>query len=243
MATRNVSDPRELLRAGRWFRDLPASFQDALVSMASLRKVGTGEVLFSRGQPFDAMYAVLKGRLRAVGLDVDGREALLAVLAPPSWVGEIPLFDGLPRTHDLIAEVPSVVACVPAQPLLAHLEAEPRHWRDLGALLTHKLRLAFTAIEDGILLSTRQKIARRLLLIAEGYGQWTDRSYPLVEVSQEVLATMVSSSRQTVNAELRKLEEEGLVEQAYGSVKIRDFDELRKVAQATTQEIQLKPRR
>ncbi|MGO8998287.1 MAG: Crp/Fnr family transcriptional regulator [Polyangiaceae bacterium] len=203
MAGKKVADYRELLRAGRWFRGLPPAFQDAIVSMASLRRVVAREVLFSRGEPCTGMFGVLEGKLRASGTDGDGHEALLTIVEPPGWVGEIPLFDGLPRTHDLTADGPSLVVHVPAAPLLAFLDAEPRYWRDFSALLTAKLRLAFIAIEDGVLSSIGERVARRLVMIADGYGQWTDRTYPLVDVSQETLATMVSSSRQTVNQVLR----------------------------------------
>ena len=243
MAARRVADYRELLRAGRWFRGLPTPFQDAILSMGTLRKVAARQVLFARGEACDAMYAVLEGKLRASGTDADGREALLTVVEPPGWVGEIPFFDGIARTHDLVAEIPSLVLRVGAEPLLAFLDAEPRYWRDFAVLLAGKLRLAFVAIEDGVLLTIRQKIARRLVWIADGYGQWTDRTYPLVEVSQEMLATMVSTSRQTVNQELRKLEAEQIERVAYGSVEIRDLEALRWVSRGATKEIPIKPPR
>jgi CRP/FNR family transcriptional regulator, cyclic AMP receptor protein len=237
VAAKRVADYRELLRAGRWFRGLPAPFQDALVSMARLRKVATRELLFSRGQPCDAMYAVLEGKLRAYGTDAEGRQALLTIVEPPGWVGEIPFFDGIPRTHDLTADVPSLVAHVPADALLAFLDAEPRYWRDFALLLTAKLRLAFVALEDGVLSTLRQKIARRLVWIADGYGQWTDRTYPLIDLSQETLATMLSTSRQTINRELRKLEIDGVVGLSYGGVEIKDLEGLRALAAGAAREI------
>jgi CRP-like cAMP-binding protein len=240
MGQKRVADYRELLRAGRWFRGLPVPFQDALLSMATLRSVVPREVLFSRGEPGTAMYGVVDGKLRASGTDGEGKEALLTIVEPPGWVGEIPFFDGLPRTHDLIADAPSLLVQVPATPLLAFLDAEPRYWRDFSALLTAKLRLAFIAIEDGVLSSIGERVARRLVMIADGYGQWTDRTYPLIDVSQETLATMVSSSRQTVNQVLRKLETEGLVRLAYGGVEVKDLEGLRRAAKGNRDPIPTK---
>ena len=49
MARKRVADYRELLRAGRWFRGLPQTLQDALVTMSVLKSVRAGTVLFSRG--------------------------------------------------------------------------------------------------------------------------------------------------------------------------------------------------
>jgi CRP/FNR family transcriptional regulator, cyclic AMP receptor protein len=228
MPSKRVADYRELLRAGRWFRGLPQPFQDALVAMATLREVRPGNVLFARGDESNGMFAVLEGQLRACGVDDDGKQALLTVVEPPSWVGEIPLFDGLPRTHDLVADSEGLVVHVPQQPLLAFLDREPGCWRHLALLLTAKLRLAFASMEDAQRLPLGARVTRRLVLIAEGYGEWSDRSAREVGVSQETLAAMLSTSRQTVNQVLKGLEASGLVKLQYGRVEIVDLDGLRK---------------
>jgi CRP/FNR family cyclic AMP-dependent transcriptional regulator len=228
MARKRVADYRELLRAGRWFRALPEAFQDALVSIGVLREVHPANVLFARGHASNGMFGVLEGQLRASGTDDDGRLALLTIVEPPTWVGEIPLFDGLPRTHDLIAETDALVVHVPQEPLVALLEREPRYWRDMALLLTAKLRLAFTSMEDSQLLPIAARVTHRLVLIAEGYGEWSDGSTRQVGVSQETLATMLSTSRQTVNQVLKKLEAQGLVRLQYGRVEIVDLKGLRK---------------
>ena len=48
-------------------------------------------------------------------------------------------------------------------------------------------------------------------MIAEGYGQWSDGSARDVGLSQETLATMLATSRQTVNGVLQGLAAKGLV--------------------------------
>ncbi|HEY6463052.1 MAG TPA: Crp/Fnr family transcriptional regulator [Polyangiaceae bacterium] len=233
MPSKRVADYRELLRAGRWFRALPPAFQDALVAMAHLREVRPGNVLFARGEDSNGMFGVLEGQLRACSLDDHGKQALLTVVEPPSWVGEIPLFDRLPRTHDLVADTDGLVVHVPQEPLLAFLEREPAHWRDLALLLTAKLRLAFTSMEETQLLPIASRVTHRLVLIAEGYGEWSDRSARQVGVSQETLAAMLSTSRQTVNQVLKALEARGLVALRYGRVEIVDLPGLRDALQTT----------
>jgi CRP-like cAMP-binding protein len=233
MPSKRVADYRELLRAGRWFRGLPQPFQDALVAMGVLREVRPGNVLFARGDASNGMFAVLEGQLRACGMDDDGKQALLTVVEPPSWVGEIPLFDGLPRTHDLVADTEGRVVHVPQQPLLAFLEREPRYWRDLALLVTAKLRLAFTSMEDAQRLPLAARVTHRLVLIAEGYGEWSDRSAREVGVSQETLAAMLSTSRQTVNQVLKALEASGFVKLEYGRVEIVDLEGLREKLRKT----------
>jgi CRP-like cAMP-binding protein len=197
--------------------------------MSHLREVVAREVVFARGSPSAEIFAVLQGKLRVSGSG-GGKEAVLTIVEPPGWVGEVAFLDGNPRSHDVTAEVDSLLVHVPAGPLLAFLDAHPRHWRDLSSLVTAKLRLALIALEDAALSTPRERVARRLVLIADGYGQWTDRTYPLVDISQETLATMVSSSRQTVNQVLRKLEADGLVKLVYAGVEVVDLEGLRAAA-------------
>ena len=65
--------------------------------------------------------------------------------------------------------------------------------------------------------------------MAEGYGERTHLSRT-VEVSQEQLAMMVSTSRQTANHLLKELESRGLIRLQYGSIEILDLEGLRNYA-------------
>ena len=84
------------LNAGRWFAQLPREFAQALLHMAKLRTLQTGDVLFLRDSPPCGLYALVSGAVRISGQSGqrnEGREALLIVLTPPQWFGEISVFD------------------------------------------------------------------------------------------------------------------------------------------------------
>lgn len=230
MPPRSPKEYKELLRSGRWFRSIPGELQDALLAAAQLRSLAAGELLFARGDPPDGLYAVVDGAMRVSGFAGTGKEALLSLLEPPTWFGEVSVFDGLPRTHDALAErATTLVHVAPAwlDPLLA---AEPRLWRELGRLLASKTRLAFLMIEDVALAPPPVRLARRLVLMTEGYGEWYDRTRRVLSVRQEQLALMLNVSRQTANQLLKELEGRGLVRLAYGEIEITDLDGLRAVA-------------
>jgi CRP-like cAMP-binding protein len=230
VAARTAKEYRELLRSGRWFAGLPDALQARLVDGAVLRSLRARQPLFARGDDADGLYAVLDGSIRVSGSSPSGREALLTLLEPPSWFGEISIFDGAPRTHDAVAESDALVLHVPKPALDAILDDEPRWWRELGLLLTAKLRLAFTAMEDMALLPIAVRLARRIALMAEGYGE-REHQRRAVEVSQEQLAQMLSTSRQTANQLLKELEARGLIRLSYGTIEILDLDGLRRAGE------------
>ena len=230
MPPMTAKEYKELLRSGRWFRSIPGDLQDALLGAAVLKRLAAGELLFSRGDPPGGLYAVVDGAMRVSGFAGTGKEALLSLLEPPTWFGEVSVFDGLLRTHDAVAEKPATLVHVAPEWLDPLMAAEPRLWRELGRLLASKTRLAFLMIEDVALAPAAVRLARRLVLMTEGYGEWYDRTRRVLSVRQEQLALMLNVSRQTANQLLKELEGKGMVRLAYGEIEIVDLDGLRQVA-------------
>lgn len=225
-----VTDYTALLRTGSWFQALDTALQDRLLALAQLRRLHAGQRLFARGDAPDGVYCVLEGAMRVGGLSEAGKEAVLALVEPPHWFGEISLVDGRPRTHDAWAEGGVTLLHVPQQALLELLAAQPVHWRAFGLLLTHKLRLTFTAMEETALLPADARLARRLLTMAEGYGDWKDRNRRILHVPQEQLALMLSLSRQTVNQILKQFEARQALRLSRGGIEIVDIAKLRELA-------------
>ncbi len=220
MVSRN--DWHRIAMAGSWFAGLPATFARALLTQAEPISLAAGQRLFARGEAPDGLYGVLRGVIRVTAITTSGQEALLAMLEPPQWFGEIAVFDGAPRTHDAWAQEDCELLRIPQAALLAELAERPQHWRDLGLLMTQKLRLTFSSVEELALLPPTRRVAGRLLLMAEGYGTWTGRSKRVLQVSQEQLGLMLALSRQTVNQSLRELESRGCIQRNRASIELID---------------------
>lgn len=231
MTDKTPNDYRQLLETGRWFKKLPERFKDALLAAGALRTLARGERLFSRGDPPGGIYAVLDGAVAVSGVAEGGKEALLIISEPPSWFGEIAVFDGRPRTHDAAADGgTALLLWVPQDALVELLASEPTWWRELALLMASKLRLAFLAMEENALYPAATRLARRLVMIAERYGEWQHVTSRVLDVRQEQLAMMLSISRQTANQVLKDLEADGVIALSYGEIEIRDLDALRRRA-------------
>jgi CRP-like cAMP-binding protein len=218
-----------LLRTGHWFSHLPPALQNELLNSATLRRLQAGERLFNRGDQPCGLYAVVEGAMRVGAVSVNGKEALLTLVEPPYWFGEISLFDGQPRTHDAFAEGPTVLLHVPQPALTALLQRQPAYWRDFALLMSQKLRLAFIALEQISLLPAAPRLAQRLLMIADNYGEGDPRR--VLHLAQEQLALMLAISRQTTNQILNDLQAQGIVHLTYGEIEIVDIERLRGMAQ------------
>jgi CRP-like cAMP-binding protein len=218
-----------LLERSAWFRSAPAAMQAELIETGRVEHLAAGQRLFTRGDSDDGLYCVLDGLMRIGAASAEGKEALLAVIEPVNWFGEIALFDNRPRTHNAYAERDSALFHVPRAALAALLERTPAYWHVFGLLLTQKLRLAFDAIEDAALLPAAQRVARRLLLMAGGYGE-PGALRRVLKVPQEDLAMMLALSRQTINQVLKQFETQGALKLGYAEIEITDLRKLGELA-------------
>ena len=219
-------DYRDLLRSGRWFAALPDELQAQLLDAAAAYTAAAGERIVSRGDGPSGLHAVVDGAVRVSRHTEAGREVLHMMIEPPSWFGELSVIDGLPRPQDTTADVDTTLLHVPQRALDAILTAEPRYWRHIALLVAQRLRLAMLALEDVVHVPPRVRLARRLAMMIEGYGDHTHQRRT-VELRQEQLAAMLNVSRQTANQLLKELESLGMVKLAYGEVEIIDADALR----------------
>jgi CRP-like cAMP-binding protein len=96
--------------------------------------------------------------------------------------------------------------------------------------MSQKLRLTFIALEEISLLPAAPRLARRLLLMAENYGEASDPR-PVIHLAQEQLALMLALSRQTTNQILKELEAQGILRLSYAEIEILDLQRLRQAAQ------------
>lgn len=218
---------KPVLSSSAWFSELPDYLQDAMFANMRLKHLMAGQQLHAKGEEGVGFYGVCEGRLRVVTVGVDGREMLFALLGPGTWFGEISMFDDLPRTHDNFCETPCTVAIIQKHAFKALLANYPEFYPHFARLLCTRVRSAFQFIDSSAGLSLKHQLVKRLLMLTTSYGQHLPRHTAItLSLSQESLAQMINSSRQTVNQLLRELQKEGLVKLHYGKITIPDPDSL-----------------
>jgi CRP/FNR family cyclic AMP-dependent transcriptional regulator len=220
----------QALLSDPWFRTCPASLQEAVLAHSVLRPLQPGVSLFERGTPAEGLCCVVAGALRIGAVRADGSESMLAYLEPYQWFGEISLIDGLPRTHDAVADGATSVLVVSREGLLERLAAEPALWRDIARLACSKLRTVFDVLDEVGQLPLEQRLGRRLWMLAQGYGTRSDAPRRSIRLAQEQLALMLGVSRQSAHKALHALETRGLIRVHYGEIELVDLDGLRQAA-------------
>ncbi|MBD2858666.1 Crp/Fnr family transcriptional regulator [Spongiibacter sp. KMU-158] len=227
-----MSNKRDILLGSPLLAGLPETAIEPLLEVAKLKKLVDGQLLYSQGEAGEAMYGVLSGSIRLYNRSEQGRELLVMQVERGDWIGEVSLFDGLPRSHDACAQGPCEVLVLAKADLDALLEKEPAMYRHFIPMLCRKLRMALSYVENVALYSLPERLARRLLELTEFYGE-DDGEQGLritLHLPQEDLAKMLAVTRQAVSRELKRLESEGLIRLAYGKLWVLDQAGLQKLA-------------
>lgn len=219
-----------LLKNNWWFSQFDHELQQLMLEHAQLIEYGKEQLIFSKADQFDGIYAVIDGAVRLAHIDVEGREAVTVIADPIMWFGEISLIDQQPRSHHAITIKKSKILKISRLGLDLILEQYPKFWFYLAQLVSHKLRYAFMELVSIQTQPLIQRLAQRLIFILNGYGNLKEIEKNTINLSQEQLAQMLVCSRQTINQELQHLEKLGAIKIAFKKIEVINLNQLKALA-------------
>ncbi len=227
----DVDALRNALQHDAWFSSCSSELQDALLVHGRQRKLEPGEALYRQGDaPVQGLYCVLDGAVCIGNSTSGGAASMVVYLEPFHWFGDVGLIDGLARQQDAFVDGPTTVLCVAQRPMSDWLASHPSHWRDIARLSAYKLRVAYQVIAfPGPL---HQRLALRLWWMAHGFGSRLAESATHIKVSQIILAQLLGTSRQSINAALRELETRELIRLQHRSIDVLNLPALLRHANA-----------
>jgi len=183
-------------------------------------------VLFSPGDPCDAIFFIEKGRVRVTRLSPEGKTVILALLGPGELIGEAAWECS---EHDSYAETldESRIYQIGRDTFQNFIRQNPEFGLRLIQILGGRLKQAQARIEDLVFRQVPSRVARLLLTLAENHGRVTPSGirveFPL---THQEIADMVGSSRVTVTQILNKFRSSNWIDIESKRVTIRDQEAL-----------------
>ncbi|MGD9683339.1 MAG: Crp/Fnr family transcriptional regulator [Candidatus Obscuribacterales bacterium] len=183
-------------------------------------------VLFSPGDPCDAIFFIEKGRVRVTRLSPEGKTVILALLGPGELIGEAAWEYG---EHDSYAETldESRIYQIGRDAFQNFIRQNPEFGLRLIQILGGRLKQAQARIEDLVFRQVPSRVARLLLTLAENHGRVTPSGirveFPL---THQEIADMVGSSRVTVTQILNRFRSSNWIDIESKRVTIHDQEAL-----------------
>lgn len=204
-------DVSALLGRTRLFGGVDAATLRVVAAAMRESRYDAGQLIFSRGDPGNAIHVVAEGRVRISVLTPEGRELSFAHALAGDVFGEIAVIDRATRSADATALTPVVVWSLSSAATDRLLDAHPPLARAFMQLLCARLRDVSDHLEHVALLPIEARVARFLLDRLPTASEAGGRPRMSLGMSQTELALLLGASRPKVNTALAAFEAAGAI--------------------------------
>jgi CRP-like cAMP-binding protein len=213
MTTGAAAQERGLLRSVSIFADLDDAGAAELERLAEVKDHPAGAVIASQQEHGDALFVLVRGKVKVLLYGESGREVILSIFkAPGDFFGELSLLDGEPRSATLVADAPSRVLVLSRDAFHRHLRRNPATALRVLSEVSRRLRRADEVIGNLALLDVFARVAGKLRELAVSEGEpVADGLLVRERPTQAEMAAMVGTSRETVSRVLSELSRAGHV--------------------------------
>ena len=164
-------------------------------------------VLVTEGERTDALYIILEGRVRAYVSDAAGREAVLSIMGPGEYFGEIALDEG-PRSASVITLEACRLVVVPRSEFQQFIENHPAFAHHFINKLIGRIRVLTENVRSLSLMDAYGRVARLLL---EASVTKDGQQYIPEKLTQSEIASRVGCSREMVSRIFKDLVQGGYI--------------------------------
>ena len=186
-------------------------FLDSSGVKRNIVKYPSRQEIFSQGDPATDVLYIQDGAVRLSVLSKTGREAVIALLGAGDFFGEGCLAGQQLRMGTATAMVPSTILLIEKAEMVRLLHGEPElSDRFLSHVLSRNIRIEEDLV-DQLFNSSEKRLARALLLLAR-YGKDDTPVRVIPNLSQQILAEMVGTTRSRVNFFMNKFRDLGFIE-------------------------------
>lgn len=177
------------------------------------RQVTKDTRIVTRGEPGDSMFIIAKGRVKVMFYGENSREVILTILKEGEFFGEMSLLDGLTRSANVVATEDSTLLILRRDSFAEHMQKSPATALNIMAELSRRLRRADEIIGNLSTLDVYGRVAHIMIDLAKRDGEETEAGILIRErPTQQDIASMIGTSRETVSRVLSEFQRRGFVE-------------------------------
>src|SRR6201990_1206416 len=151
-----------ILKMNPMFADLGADELQRISGLCHTQQLGSGEVLFQKGDPGNALFGVRRGQVRIETGASDGSRLTLNFMGPGDLFGEVAVMDGQDRHADATPGETTERFVLRREDFLSHLEREPKVAIKIIQLLCQRIRYQSERMEESMLQPLPVRLVRRL---------------------------------------------------------------------------------
>lgn len=191
-----------------------------------------GEIILLQGSNGSTLYVVVRGQVRIYTVGEQGQELSVSILCPGEFFGELALLDGRPRSASAEAMCPTTTLALHRHTFLQMLAVCPPVAVAILEALAARLR-ASTANADRLAhIPASRRVLRHLVDLAAHEARHSGVASGIdLRLTQDELASLSGTTRETVNRVLAGLRGRGMIRVERGGVSVLDLHALSSLLQ------------
>lgn len=200
------------LKTVPFFSSLSREEMNSLAERLIIRRFNPNQVIFHLGDPGGLLYILTSGKVKISRATPDGQEALLAILGPGDFFGELALLDDAPRSATAEAIEPTETLTLHREDFMRFLDNNPQFTYHVLGVLAQRIRHLNSQISDIFFLDLPARLARILLNLADDHGK-PARTGILIDIplTQTDMADMTGATRVSINKALARFRRAGWI--------------------------------
>lgn len=204
------------LREDRLFCDLPPDCLKALQAMKATSVYPKGTMLCLEGQPPRGIFVLCTGRAKLSTTSAEGKSIILRIAEPGEVLGLTAVVSNVPYESTVETLEPSQANFIPQAEFLRFMKENSEIGMKVAQQLTHNCRCAYNEIRSlGLSNSVPEKVAKLILDWAEHPLEMASKKpgeIPIrVTLTQEEIAQLLGTSRETVSRTLGDFKRKGWI--------------------------------
>jgi CRP-like cAMP-binding protein len=188
----------------------PKTFLAKVGEGRSIHSYGKDQVVFSQGDPADAVFYIQKGKVKVTVVSEQGKEAVVAIGAS-DFFGEACLAGQTRRLATVAVMADSVIVRLEKAAIIRVIHIEPAFSELFIAHLLDRTIRVESDLVDQLFNSSEKRLARLLLLLAN-FGKEGKPEPLIAKISQETLAEMIGTTRSRVSFFMNKFRQLGFID-------------------------------
>lgn len=168
------------------------------------------EMIFMEGHRPNDLYFIIKGEIKTLKSNQDGKELITGIHYKGDFIGYIPLLKDTSYTESAVAMDDLILGIIGKQDFLSLLYTNREVASKFITLLSNNLYETEKRLLDLAYQSVRQRVAGTLLSIHEQALIAKNKS--IITVSRKDIASIVGTATESLNRTLADFKDEGLIE-------------------------------
>ncbi|MFQ6605175.1 MAG: Crp/Fnr family transcriptional regulator [Fidelibacterota bacterium] len=198
---------------------------EEMSKMSHMKENAKKEIIYFPDEPSNSIYFLKEGKIKISRITEDGRTTTLDLLGPGEIFGESALL-GQDKHTNIAEAVENVVICSINRDMFEDLlKRNPLVTESINKFIGFRLRKIQAQVEDLVFKNAQERIEAFLKRYAKSFGKrMVDGIRVRPFLAHQEIANLTATARQTVNAVLNDLVQEGKIAYTRRYFHVKDLD-------------------